>query len=136
NTYGSVALWTPDGVRDTGSQTREIFNIDSVEVIKGSDGAFGGRGAAGGSINLITKTPKKEKFTTANVALGTDSYRRATIDGNYLLGDNAAIRLNAMVHDQNIAGRDSVDAKRWGFAPSIMFGLNSPTNVTLSYYHM
>ena len=26
--------------------------------------------------------------------------------------------------------------KRWGVAPSIVFGLNTPTTVTVSYYHM
>ncbi|MFC5476427.1 TonB-dependent receptor [Paraherbaspirillum soli] len=134
--YDAGANTFVDGVRDTGSQTREIFDIEAVEVVKGSDGAFGGRGAAGGSVNLITKAPKKENFSSANIGVGTDNYKRAAVDGNYLLGDNAAIRLNAMVHDANVPGRGQVDVSRWGFAPSLKLGLNSPTSVILSYYHM
>ncbi|WP_050463792.1 TonB-dependent receptor [Herbaspirillum autotrophicum] len=125
-----------DGVRDTGSQTRDIFNIESIEVVRGSDSTNGGRSGAGGSINLVTKTPKKEAFNEVNVGVGTDNYKRVVADSNILLGDNAAIRLNAMYYDANVAGRDNVDGTRWGFAPSLKFGLTGPTSVTLSYYHM
>ena len=41
-----------------------------------------------------------------------------------------------MYHDADVAGRDMVNNSRWGVAPTITFGLNSPTRVTLSYYHM
>ncbi|WWL43775.1 TonB-dependent receptor plug domain-containing protein [Pseudomonas parakoreensis] len=44
-----------DGVRDTGSQSREIFAVENIEVSKGPNSAIGGRGAAGGSINLVSK---------------------------------------------------------------------------------
>ncbi|WP_259699105.1 TonB-dependent receptor plug domain-containing protein, partial [Pseudomonas chlororaphis] len=37
-----------DGVRDTGGQSREIFDIESIEVSKGPNSSFGGRGSAGG----------------------------------------------------------------------------------------
>jgi catecholate siderophore receptor len=125
-----------DGLRDLGSQSREIFNVESVEVVKGASSAYGGGGSTGGSINLISKAPTKEQFSAGSVAIGTDRYKRLTADGNYLLGDNAAIRLNAMVHDAGVAGRDAIYNSRWGFAPSLTLGLNSPTRVTLSYYHM
>ena len=36
-----------DGVRDTGSQSREIFAVENIEVSKGPNSAIGGRGAAG-----------------------------------------------------------------------------------------
>ena len=38
-----------DGVRDTGAQSREIFAVESIEVAKGPNSAFGGRGAACGT---------------------------------------------------------------------------------------
>ena len=44
-----------DGVRDTGAQSREIFAVESIEVAKGPNSAFGGRGAAGGTINMVSK---------------------------------------------------------------------------------
>jgi catecholate siderophore receptor len=33
-------------------------------------------------------------------------------------------------------GRDSVDFKRWGVAPSLAFGIGTDTQVTASYYHL
>lgn len=134
--FDSMADIFTDGVRDAGSQTRESFNIERVEVVKGPSSAYGGRGAVGGAINLVTKQPSKENFASGSVALGTDSFKRATVDGNYVVNDNVAFRLNAMVHDQDIPGRNAVDLNKWGIAPSVTFGLNSPTRVTLSYYHM
>ncbi|MGY1490814.1 TonB-dependent receptor [Methylobacillus pratensis] len=125
-----------DGLRDIGSQQREIFAIEQLEVIKGPSGAFDGRGSAGGSINIVTKQARAGNFTSGSVGIGTDRYRRATFDGNYMLGDNAAVRLVGMVHDADTPGRDNVDVKRWGFMPSITLGLEGPTQLTASWYHL
>mgnify|MGYP003575029830 CR=1 FL=1 len=125
-----------DGLRDLGAQTREVFAIEQIEVLKGPSGAFDGRGSAGGSLNIVTKRAKADNFTSGSIGVGTDSYRRATFDGNYMLGDDAAIRLVGMVHDADTPGRDAVDVKRWGFMPSLTLGLNGPTSATVSWYHV
>jgi len=41
-----------------------------------------------------------------------------------------------VAHSADTPGRDDVDVRRWGFAPSITLGMNSPTSATLSYYHL
>ncbi|MEE9101464.1 TonB-dependent siderophore receptor [Pseudomonas nitroreducens] len=126
-----------DGVRDTGAQSREVFNLEQIEVSKGPNSAFGGRGAAGGSLNLISKQAKAGNFTDGSFTYGSDQTRRYTLDTNQeFLDGNAAFRLNLMTHDQNVAGRQAVDASRWGIAPSLTFGLNGPTRVTVSHYHL
>jgi catecholate siderophore receptor len=56
-----------DGIRDSGGQTREVFNLEQVEVVKGPDSAYSGRGSGGGSINLTSKSPKADDFATASV---------------------------------------------------------------------
>src|SRR5256885_1297549 len=98
----------------------------SVEVIKGADSAYAGRGGAGGSINLVTKKARNENFITGDVGLGTDSYRRATIDANRVLGEGVGLRLNAMVHDADVPGRSGPENKRWGIAPTVTFGMGTP----------
>ena len=125
-----------DGVRDVGSQSRDMFNLDAIEVTRGADSTTSGRGGAGGSINLISKMPKKESFSEGSIGLGSAQYKRLVADGNYLFGDNAAIRLNGMFTDTGTAGRPHVTSQSWGFAPSVRFGLDGPTAVTLSYYHL
>jgi len=125
-----------DGMRDSGVQNRETFDVENISVVKGPDSVYAGRGSVGGSIDITTKTPQNDNFINGSVGLGTDSYRRATIDWNQKLNDTTAIRLNAMGHDADQPGRTDIYSKRWGVAPSIAFGLNSPTTVTLSYYHL
>lgn len=125
-----------DGVRDIGAQSRDVFAVEQIEVVKGSDSSMGGRGTAGGSINLITKTPTANRFAAFSGSLGNADYKRATIDINQPLNDFVGVRLNAMWHDQDVAGRDAIWSKRWGVAPSVKLGLNGPTSLTLSYYHL
>lgn len=125
-----------DGMRDSGVQNRETFDVEQISVIKGPDSVYAGRGAVGGSIDIETKTPKNDNFVNGSVGLGTDSYKRITLDANHKIGDDAAVRLNLMGHDADQAGRTDVYSKRCGVAPSVAFGLNSPTTVTLGYYHL
>jgi len=125
-----------DGIRDTGSASREIFALEQVEVVKGPNSAYGGRSSAGGGVNLVSKTAKNENFSNATVGIGSAKYRRVTADLNRTIGDNAAVRLNVMGHDAHVAGRNEINGDRWGIAPSVTFGLKGPTTVALSYYHM
>lgn len=125
-----------DGVRDTGAQTREIFAIESVEVAKGPNSAIGGRGAAGGTINLVSKRAHLGNSLDGAWTWGSDQTQRYTFDGNYQFSDSVAGRLNLMTHESNVAGRDKVNYDRWGIAPSLAFGLGTPTRVNLDYYHL
>ncbi|MDS0858878.1 TonB-dependent receptor [Burkholderia pseudomultivorans] len=125
-----------DGMRDSGLQNRETFAIEQISVVKGPDSVYAGRGSVGGSVDIVTKTPQNDNFINSSIGFGTDGYKRATIDANRKIDDTTAVRLNVMGHDANQAGRNDVYNKRWGVAPSIVFGLNTPTTVTLSYYHM
>ncbi|MBF8743487.1 TonB-dependent receptor [Pseudomonas guariconensis] len=133
DSQGSMYL---DGVRDTGSQTREIFAIESVEVAKGPNSTIGGRGAAGGTINLVSKRAHLGNSTDGAFTWGSDQTKRYTFDGNYQFLDTAAFRLNLMSHESNVAGRDEVNYDRWGVAPSLVFGLGTDTRLSLDYYHM
>ena len=125
-----------DGMRDIAPSAREVFNLEAIEVVKGADSAYAGRGGAGGSINMSTKKPQDENFISGDVGLGSDNYRRATLDGNWKLNETTAMRLNAMAHDADVPGRNGPDNQRWGIAPSVTFGLNTPDRLTLSLQHL
>ncbi|WP_109514851.1 TonB-dependent receptor [Pseudomonas ovata] len=125
-----------DGMRDVAAQSREIFNIESVEVSKGPGSAFTGAGSTGGSLNLITKGAHLGNAYNGGYAFGSDQTQRYTLDLNQQVGDTSAVRLNLMKHDANVAGRDNVDVGRWGVAPSFAFGLGTDTRVKVDYYHL
>lgn len=125
-----------DGVRDTGGQMREVFAIEQVEVVKGADSAYSGRGSGGGSINLTTKRPRLDSFVTAQASVGTDNYYRGVIDANYQVGDTSAVRLNVMGMDNDSPGRDAANFSRYGLLAGVATGLGTETRATLLYYRL
>ena len=126
-----------DGMRDIAQQSnRDPFNLESVEVAKGPSSTYTGRGATGGSINMISKLPQQEDFIGGTVGVGTEGYRRVTGDVNQSLTDSISLRLNLMSHDNDVAGRDITTNSRTGFAPSLAFGLGSATRIIASYQHV
>lgn len=124
-----------DGIRDTGSQSRDMFDVEQVEVVKGPGGVYGGRGAPGGSVNIITKRATQENFQQGSITGGTNDLVRTTVDVNQMLDDSVGFRLNGMWQNADVAGRDAVFDDRWGIAPTITFGLGTPTRVTFDFYH-
>jgi len=129
-----------DGVRDFGGYSRDPFNFEQVEVAKGPASSISGRGSTGGSINMVSKTPSLAPHYAGSFGMGTDQYFRSTVDMNEPLTglglEGAAVRLNALYHTADTPGRDVAGDSRWGIAPSIAFGLGTPTRVTLSYFHL
>jgi catecholate siderophore receptor len=127
-----------DGIRDFGGYSRDTFNIEQVEVIKGPSSSFGGRGSTGGAINMASKYATSDSFTNATLGLGTDSYQRGTIDVNRPIAgkEGTAVRLTGVWHAQDVAGRNAVDAERWGLSPSVSFGIGTPTRLDIGFFHL
>jgi catecholate siderophore receptor len=124
-----------DGLRDFGSYTRDSFNYEEVQVLKGPSGAMFGRGTTGGAINTISKQPKLDDFTSLDGYVGNGDYYRALADINHKLSDTSAVRLTLMANDTGVVDRDAIYSQRWGAAVTAGFGLGTPTRVTISYLH-
>jgi catecholate siderophore receptor len=71
-----------DGVRDIGGYTRDSFNIEQVEISKGPNSAYSGRGSTGGAVNMVSKIPKLTRAFGTDLSIGTDQYYRTTVDLN------------------------------------------------------
>jgi len=109
-----------------------------VEVLEGPAGVQFGRGSTGGVINQVSKTPATDKFVNINTVFGTDETRRVTADINEPFpdfADGSAFRMNIMGTEGGVAGRPYAENRRFGIAPSLSFGMNSPTRLTVSYFH-
>lgn len=124
-----------DGLRDFGSYTRDSFNYEEVQVLKGPSGAMFGRGTTGGAINTISKQPKLDDFTSIDGYVGNGDYYRALADINHRLGDTSAVRLTLMGNSTGVVGRDMIYSDRWGAAVTVGFGLGTATRLTGSYLH-
>jgi len=125
-----------DGVRDLGSISRDLFNIEQVEVSKGPNGADYGRTSPTGSINLVTKQANLKNAASTSITAGTDDYKRVTADVNRVIGDESAFRVNLMRDDSDVPGRDVAKNNRAGVAASLAFGLKSPTRTYLDVLHV
>ena len=125
-----------DCVRDFGGYSRDPFNIEQIEVVKGPASTHSGRGSTGGSINLASKTARSGNFSNASLSVGDNALLRGTADFNHAIGDSAALRINLMAHDNEVNGRDAVENQRWGVAPTLSFGLGSDTLATFSLFHL
>jgi len=126
DTTGSIFT---DGVRDLGGGARNTFNVEQVEVIKGASGSEYGRSEASGSINMSTKVPFIGELAQTRLSLGTADQKRATVDINQTLNERTALRLNGMVQNSGVPGRDHVRNRSIGIAPSLALGLGTSTRL-------
>lgn len=134
--YSAGSDITQDGVRDSAAYSRsDSFNLEQLEIVNGANSVYGGAGSVGGSINIITKRPLADNRTLVSAGIGTDNYYRGTVDTNVRVNELVAFRLNGMIHRNDIPGRDVEKYKRWGLAPSVTLGIDSPTRLTLQYLH-
>ncbi len=137
DTSGSIFI---DGARDSGNYSRDVFNLEQVEVVKGP-AADNGRGGAGGYINLVTKTPHLQNAYNAGISYGFDQYDadgrgRGTADLNQVVGKGAAVRLNVLGQAGGVPGREEARKRGIGFAPSLALGLDGDTRYILSYQYL
>jgi catecholate siderophore receptor len=133
-----------DGVRDDGLLARDVYNLEQIEVFSGPTGSDVGRTNAAGYINLTTKTPGPDVIRTGTLSYGAGNQVRTTAEVNQpiALGErgtffgNAAVRVNALWQDGGVAGRDHTQRDSRSIAPSIAFGLRTPTRATVSAQFM
>ncbi|KWU50223.1 TonB-dependent siderophore receptor [Pseudomonas palleroniana] len=110
--------------------TPDTANIERIEVLKGPAASLYGRGDPGGTVNIVTKKPQPDAFTTLQTSAGSWDRYRTAIDVNTPLDreGNLLSRVNLAVEDNN-SFRDHVDAKRVFVAPSFSFQLTPDTHL-------
>src|ERR1700722_3592817 len=124
-----------DGVRDAAVYTRDSFDLESVEVVKGPSATLFGRGSTGGAINQVSKAPTLTPLDSVTADFGTNHEYRATADIDVPLSSTAAFRFNAMGESSEVADRDYVKNRRWGMAPSLSLGIGHDDSLTLAFLH-
>jgi catecholate siderophore receptor len=120
-----------DGLRDDVQYFRDLYNVDRVEVLKGSNGMIFGRGGAGGVINRVIKEAGWTPIREISAQYGSFSHKRIAVDIGQPINDVAAFRLNAMYEHSN-SYRNGVDLERGGVNPTFTFKPTAQTKVVLS----
>ncbi|HEY7287169.1 MAG TPA: TonB-dependent siderophore receptor [Vicinamibacterales bacterium] len=129
-----------DNVRDDGLISRDVYNVEQVEVFMGPTGSDVGRGTAAGYVNMQTKAPHLPTASSGSLTFGSAHQRRVTFDVNQPLSlrqdggwlAKSAVRVNALWQDSGVPGRDFANNASKAIAPSLALGLNTPTRVVVA----
>jgi len=137
-TFGDIYL---DNMRDTAQYNRETFNLEQVDVLRGSAAMLFGRGQAGGVINQVTKMAELQDKNTLTGSLGNYDYHQVTGDFNKKLTDTAAIRVNVMdrheeSYRKNQANGDHPETDRSGIAVSFGAGIGTENEFFLNHMYV
>src|ERR1700728_4580464 len=123
-----------DGVRDIGQYQRDTFNSEAIAVLLGPASALFGRGSTSGIINSVSKQPLLTPLAALSVSGGQANYFRGTGDFNLPLSATAAARVTVMDQSNGVVDRDQVHYHRYGVAPTLSLGIDTPTRLTFSYF--
>jgi catecholate siderophore receptor len=124
-----------DGMRDPAFYERDTFNLDRMEVLRGSASMLFGRGSTGGAVNQVSKAPRLIDAHQVDVTLGSHAYRRVTGDFNLHTGENAALRINTMATEAKNNGAGSSLDKN-GIAGTYAWGIGTRDEFSLGLYHL
>lgn len=132
NTTGDIFI---DGMRDPGFYDRDTFNMDRVEVLRGSASMLFGRGSTGGAVNQVSKQARLIDENQVDLTVGSHNYYRLVADFNAKTGDDAALRINAMrtQADNNGAG-SSIDKQ--GVAADYRWGIGGRDEFEVGFFRL
>ena len=132
-----------DGQVVNGLRTRQYYflqpitaHLERVEVIKGPSSVTFSSADPGGTVNMVTKKPLKEKQGSVSLSAGSFSTMRAAIDFTGPLNESKTLlyRVNAAYQEAK-SFRDVVDNNAFLFTPSLSYIPNESTalNVEMIY---
>lgn len=121
-----------DGLRDDMQYTRDLGNIERVEVLKGPAAVLYGRGSTGGIVNRVSKVPQKGQASSVSARVGSFDSRRFAADLNGEAGERVQVRLNLAQEDKE-SFRDDVTSKRTLLAPSVNWEITNTLNWLVQY---
>jgi catecholate siderophore receptor len=125
-----------DGLREPGLISRDTFAIEQLEISKGPNSTFAGRGSTGGAVNSVTKKASLEDdFVNLSAGLGSDNYQRYTLDGNKIVNQDLAVRLNMLYAEKDVPDRGPAGEQRMGLLFSTVYQPSYDLKIAADYYH-
>jgi catecholate siderophore receptor len=121
-----------DGVRDDAQYLRDLYNVERVEALKGSNAMIFGRGGGGGIINQVRREAPWAQVGSLSLEGGSFDHKRGTLDVGGPLGEHVAVRLDAM-YEKSRGFRDASRLSRRGVTPTATIVAGAGTIVRLDY---
>lgn len=132
----SSANFFVNGFRDDVQYYRDLYNTQSIEILKGPSALIFGRGAGGGLVNRTLKEADGTRVYEATGQVGSYNDKRVTLDAGQAVNENVAVRFNAM-YENSDTFRDYGHFERYGINPTVTLKPGDDTKIKLSYefYH-
>ena len=124
-----------NGMRDDVQYYRDLYNVDHIEILKGSNELAFGRGGGGGIVNRVTKEAGPNTFGQIVVEGGSFYNKRVAFDGNRALTDKLDFRING-VYENSDSFRRSVRLERYAVNPTITFNASEKTRVVVGFENL
>ncbi len=132
----SSANFYVNGFRDDVQYFRDLYNTQSIEVLKGPSALTFGRGAGGGLVNRTLKEADGQRIYEATAQTGSYANKRVSLDAGQAVNENVAVRFNTF-YENSDTFRDYGHFERYGINPTVTLKPTDDTKVKLSYefYH-
>ncbi|MBW8770634.1 MAG: TonB-dependent siderophore receptor [Gemmatimonadetes bacterium] len=130
----STADFFVDGVRDDAQYLRDLYNVERVEALKGSNAMIFGRGGGGGIINQVRREASWAPVGTLTLEGGSFDHKRGTLDVGRGFGEHVAGRLDA-VYENSAGFRERSRLTRRGISPTATILAGAGTVLRFDYEH-
>jgi catecholate siderophore receptor len=122
-----------DGVRDDAQYFRDLYNLERVEALKGSNAMVFGRGGGGGILNRVTKEAHWVTGREVSAEAGSFGSRRVSTDLQQSVSPYVAARLNSVYENSDLF-RSGASLERSGINPTLTFASRSrATRLAVGY---
>ena len=121
-----------DGMRRNGNRyATKANNVDAIEVLKGPSSILYGRGALGGSINIIRKKPQPVRSGEVFYRGGRFNTHQVTLGNTGPVGNSDRLMYRADVSFEASDGWRDAGADRLNVAPSLTWLMSPRARLTL-----
>lgn len=121
-----------DGVRDDAQYLRDLYNVERVEALKGSNAMVFGRGGGGGVLNRVSKEAQWAPTRALTTEGGSFEHMRGMLDVGQGVSPSLALRFNGM-YERSGGFRDEYDLTRYGINPTLALAVGARTTVRAGY---
>jgi catecholate siderophore receptor len=122
----STADFYVNGVRDDAQYLRDLYNVQSVEALKGANALAFGRGGGGGVINRVMREASWGRVGEVSLTAGAFGQTRGSLDVGRVLLPGAAVRLTGMAERAG-SYRQHLEVQRMGVNPTAAFLVGATT---------
>lgn len=117
----------------------ELYDLDSINILKGPQGTLFGRNVTGGAIVINTRVPSfDERVVETHTTVGSYGDRQVTGLASVPLSDSAAFKISANMHHHDgygsdrLTGREEDDLNSRALRAQLRMKLNQDAEATFS----